>query len=72
METKQIVTPEFAAWLAGTSFAGHVEPGDQWDTAEAWPTPETMEAARECFAAFAAGDIDTALTEMQVAQESFV
>ena len=69
---QQIVTAEFAVWLAGTSFAGHVEAGDQWDTVEAWPTPEKMEAARGCFTAFAAGDIDLALTEMQVAQEAFV
>lgn len=71
-EEIQLVTPEFAAWLDITSFAGQVEPGEQWDTVEAWPSTETLRAARECFRHFHAGDLAAAETAMHAAQQPFV
>lgn len=68
----QVVTHCFAQWLATTSFAGTVEPGDQWDTVEAWPSLLTMNAARECYAHFHAGDIPAAERAMHNAQRCFV
>jgi len=68
----QVVTHSFAKWLATTSFAGTVEPGDQWDTVEAWPSPLTMSAARECYAHFHAGNILAAERAMDNAQRCFV
>lgn len=72
MSTKQIVTTEFAAWLSGTSFAGIVKPGEQWDTTEAWPSPLTMQAARACYVLFHRDC--TALAEQRLwdAQRAFV
>lgn len=68
----QVVTRSFAKWLATTSFAGTIEPGDQWDTVEAWPSPLTMNAARECYAHFHAGNIPAAERAMHNAQRCFV
>ena len=68
----QIASAEFAAWLESTSFAGQLEAGEQWDTPEAWPSEETMRAARECFAAFERGDRATAEQRMHDAQRAFV
>ena len=68
----QIASPEFTAWLASTSFAGQVEPGEQWDTEEAWPSRETMRTARECFRQFHAGDLAAAEAAMHAAQSPFV
>lgn len=68
----QIVTKEFADWLETTSFAGSVNAGDQWDTEEAWPSKETMQAARSCFEAFTAGDLKAAESAMHEAQRPFV
>ena len=67
-----IVTAEFAEWLTATPFAGHVEPGDQWDTPEAWPSPETMRAARECLNHFRAGNLTAATAAIVAAQQPFV
>ena len=72
MNTPQIVTKEFATWLETTSFAGHVDAGDQWDTEVAWPSRETMTAARECFAAFETGDLKRAEELMWDAQRPYV
>lgn len=68
----QIVTPKFREWLYSTSFSGIVDVGDQWDTEVAWPDPETMSAARECYRMFAAGNLREAESLMQDAQEPFV
>lgn len=71
-ETVQIATPEFCAWINTTSFAGIIRPGDQWDTEVAWPSAETMAAARQCFDFFVAGDLAAAERTMHTAQEPFV
>lgn len=71
-EEMQIVTDDFAAWLATTSFAGQVEPGEQWDTEEAWPSRETMRAARECFRQFHAGDLVAADAARAEAETPYV
>lgn len=71
-EEKQIVTDEFAAWIDTTSFAGRVRPGEQWDTADAWPSAETMRAARDCYSAFAEGDLERAEELMHDAQRPYV
>ena len=68
----QVVTHPFALWLATTSFAGTVEPGDQWDTPEAWPSARTMAAARQCYSLFQAGDMVGAERAMVTAQQPFV
>lgn len=68
----QIVTPEFREWLYTTSFSGLVDVGDQWDTEVAWPSPDTMRAARECYWNFECGNWEAAEDFMQQAQEPFV
>lgn len=68
----QVVTREFADWLGSTSFAGIVNPGDQWDSEDAWPSPDTMRAARRCYDLFAAGDLAGAEAAMVEAQQAFV
>lgn len=72
MNNSQIATAEFCKWLQTTSFAGYIQPGEQWDTEDAWPSPETMLAARKCFAQFAAGNLVAAEAAMLDAQRSFV
>jgi len=43
-----VETKEEADWLnANALHCGHVEPGDDWDTAEAWPDLEDRAMARE-------------------------
>lgn len=71
-EEPQIVMPEFAAWLATTSFSGIVEAGDRWDTAEAWPSADTMAAARTCYIEFIHGDKNAAQDAMEAPQQPFV
>jgi len=68
----QIATPEFVAWLNTTSFAGIIYAGEQWDTEVAWPSPETMAAARQCFELFHAGELKRAESAMHDAQSPFV
>lgn len=68
----QIATPEFCSWLETTSFAGILHPGEQWDAETAWPSEDTMTAARKCFDLFMAGQVAEAEKCMHVAQEPFV
>ncbi len=69
---KRLVTHSFSAWLSTTSFAGTVNPGEQWDTEDAWPSANTMRAARRCYDLFSAGDLTGAEAAMIEAQEPFV
>jgi hypothetical protein len=68
----QIATPAFVAWLKTTKFAGNVQPGEQWDTAEAWPSKASLQAARSCFKAFVTGDKLNAEAFLYQAQEGLV
>ncbi len=68
----QVVTPEFAEWLDSTSFSGVVNPGDQWDSEDAWPTPASMASARRCYTLFDAGEFGNARDAMVEAQQAFV
>lgn len=72
MTKQQVVTKEFKMWLDGTSFSGMVKEGDVWDTADAWPSKETMSAARGCYKAFQDGDLEKAEELMHEAQAPFV
>ena len=68
--TQQIVTAEFAAWLAapGSIFHGVVDTGDQWDTDEAWDDSNALFAARKCYNHFHAGELDDARDMLAMAQ----
>lgn len=68
----QIATRAFCAWLKTTSFAGIVQPGERWDTKEAWPSAVAMKSARDCFEAFHAGHTRIAEECMHDAQRAFV
>jgi len=68
----QIATTEFCKWLETTSFAGYIQPGEQWDTEIAWPSPMEMYYARRCFNEFASGNSEAAEIAMIEAQRPSV
>lgn len=68
----QTCNAEFVAWLNSTSFSGIVSVGDQWDTEAAWPSVDSMRAARSCFSLFVQGKVSEAEQAMREAQRSFV